>query len=113
MTTRVFSAPSAQLVSRWSTVAVVGSVFVCGLLWHNAVLLGVGAALLCFLLRRVWDGSATETPRRGRQAAKNRDVAHSVRATHEDDSQQSEDSNADPVSELKHRASAPRSTDAL
>jgi iron(II)-dependent oxidoreductase len=113
MATRVFSAPSAQLVSRWSTVAVVGSVFVCGLLWHNAVLLGVGAALLCFLLRRVWDGSATETPRRGRQAAKNRDVAHSVQAKHEDDSQQPQDSDDDPVSELKHRPGAPRSTDAL
>src|SRR5262245_13442864 len=106
MTTRVFSAPSAQLVSRWSTVGIVGSVFVCGLLWHNAVLLGVGAALLCFLLRRVWDGSANETPRRDRRAAKNRDTGHSARRAYEEDSQQAEDSDADPVGELKHRASA-------
>jgi formylglycine-generating enzyme required for sulfatase activity len=113
MTTRFHSARSAQLVSRWSIVGIVGSVFLCGLLWHNAVLLGVGAALLCFLLRRAWDNPASETPRRGRQAGKDRDAAQSVRTVHENNRKQPEHSDTDQASELEQYSSSPRSTDAL
>jgi iron(II)-dependent oxidoreductase len=39
--------------ARWPIAAVAGVVFVCGLLWRHAGLLGAGAALLCLVLRRV------------------------------------------------------------
>lgn len=40
-------------VSRWSIAAVAAVVFLCGLLWQNAALLGGGAVVLCLVLRRV------------------------------------------------------------
>ncbi len=40
-------------VSRWSIAAVATVVFICGLLWQSAVLLGGGAVVLCLVLRRV------------------------------------------------------------
>jgi iron(II)-dependent oxidoreductase len=44
--------------------AVSAVVFTCGLFWHNAVLLGGGAALLCFALRRVGgDENSPTNPR--------------------------------------------------
>ena len=64
MTSRIHSPNLVQSVSRWSIVAVAVSVFVCGLVWRNANLLGVGAAILCFMLRRAWDSASNETPKR-------------------------------------------------
>jgi iron(II)-dependent oxidoreductase len=39
--------------SRWSAAAVSAIVFLCGLAWQNAALLGGGAVVLCLVLRRV------------------------------------------------------------
>ena len=39
--------------SRWSIAAVAAVVFLCGVLWRNATLLGGGAVVLCLVLRRV------------------------------------------------------------
>jgi gamma-glutamyl hercynylcysteine S-oxide synthase len=38
--------------ARWPISAVAGTVFICGLWWHHAVLLGFGAVLLCITLGR-------------------------------------------------------------
>jgi iron(II)-dependent oxidoreductase len=56
-----------NLRSRWPAAAIAGVVvlvFLCGLVWHHASLLGVGAALLCLLLRRAGkdQGPATAPP---------------------------------------------------
>jgi iron(II)-dependent oxidoreductase len=55
--------------SRWSIAAVAGIVFVCGLLWRHAGLLGGGAAMLCLVLRRVGapDDEGTSAVRRNRR----------------------------------------------
>jgi iron(II)-dependent oxidoreductase len=48
-------------VSRWSIAAVAATVFVVGILWHNAALLAGGAVILCLVLRRVsTDSSDTD-----------------------------------------------------
>ncbi len=62
MTPRIHLPNLVQAVSRWLVVAVATSVFVCGLVWRNANLFGIGAAILCFLLRRAWDVTSNETP---------------------------------------------------
>ena len=67
MTSRIHSPNLVQTASRWSIVAVAASVFVCGLVWHNANLLGVGAAILCFTLRRAWDNASNGTSNRRQQ----------------------------------------------
>jgi iron(II)-dependent oxidoreductase len=51
MTLRSFQV--ADPVSRWTIAGIATVVFLCGLLWHNALLLGGGAAMLCLVLRRV------------------------------------------------------------
>ncbi len=53
-----------QKVAQWSAAAVAGTVFLCGLLWHQVVLVGLGAVILCFVLRRVGAQSAQNTERR-------------------------------------------------
>lgn len=47
-------------VSRWSVAGVSAVVFLCGLIWQSAALLGGGAVVLCLVLRRV---SASEEDR--------------------------------------------------
>jgi iron(II)-dependent oxidoreductase len=106
------SADKAHLVSRWSIVIIAGAVFVCGLLWHNANLLGVGAVLMCFLLRRAWQDS--EAParraknRRAKLNSKNkpdlpRDEARELADQYEEQA----------AEESSKRHEPPRSTDAL
>jgi hypothetical protein len=56
--------------SRWSIAAVSAIVFLCGLAWQNAALLGGGAVVLCLVLRRVGadvEEQAADHPRRRRQ----------------------------------------------
>ena len=83
MTSRIHSPNLVQSVSRWSIVAVAVSVFVCGLVWRNANLLGVGAAILCFVLRRAWDGASSETPSRPQHRSRKRENDRSVRVVRE------------------------------
>jgi iron(II)-dependent oxidoreductase len=43
----------SRAIAQWASVAVVATVFLCGVLWQQAALLGLGAVTLCFVLRRV------------------------------------------------------------
>jgi hypothetical protein len=79
MTPRIHSPNLVQTVSRWSIVAVAVSVFVCGIAWRNASLLGVGAAIMCFVLRRVWDNTSHETSNHSQHGGRRRENDRSVR----------------------------------
>jgi gamma-glutamyl hercynylcysteine S-oxide synthase len=59
-------------VSRWSIATVAAVVFVCGLLWQHAALLGGGAVVLCLVLRRVSNPAdeRSSPAARGRRAAR-------------------------------------------
>ena len=113
MNARTYSLPSTQLVSRWSIVAISGSVFVYGIFWHNAVLLGVGAVLLCFLLRRAWDDSVADTARHARRQNHRNSTTHSPRVARDQEGTTVEDSASGPSEELVRRILPPKSTDAL
>src|SRR3982751_3019716 len=58
--------------SRWAIIAIASAVFVCGVFWRHAGLLGGGAVALCLVLRRVGDDveerHATESRRKRRSA---------------------------------------------
>jgi len=58
-----------QATSRWIPVAVAGMVFVYGLVWHQAALVGLSAVTLCFVLRRVGGDAATRNESSGSNAA--------------------------------------------
>ena len=49
-------------LSHWSIAAIAAFVFVCGLVWQNASLLGVGAAISCLVLYRVGTDDAPAIP---------------------------------------------------
>jgi iron(II)-dependent oxidoreductase len=48
--------------SRWKIAAVAGVVFLCGLFWQNAALLGGGAVVLCLVLRRFSHDAEVKPP---------------------------------------------------
>src|SRR6476646_5357179 len=110
ITARIHSPHLAQIVSRWSIVAVAVSVFVCGLVWRNANLLGVGAAILCFILRRAWDGASSDTPKRSQHRSRKRENGRSVGGEREDKNERTVGSEEDPVEELAERKCSPKST---
>lgn len=113
MTSRTHSPNLAQSVSRWSIVAVAVSVFACGIIWRNANLLGVGAAILCFILRRAWDTASKETPSRSHHGNRKRETDRSARVGRDDENERPDGSERDPVEELAGRDCPPKSTDAL
>jgi iron(II)-dependent oxidoreductase len=49
-----------QAAPRWISAAVAGTVFVYGLVWHHAALVGLGAVTLCFVLRRIGGEAASK-----------------------------------------------------
>lgn len=65
-------------VARWPAAALAATLFVCGLLWHHALLLGTGAVLLCVALRRVSSDDDGTLPRRStrRRQSERRPVTH-------------------------------------
>src|SRR4029079_3906058 len=113
MTARIHSPKLVQVVSRWSIVAVAVSVFVCGLVWRNANLLGVGAAILCFVLRRAWDNTSNDAPNRSQRGVRKHEGDRSARLVRNEESERPVGSERDPVEEFSHRTSPPKSTDAL
>src|SRR6185295_9387686 len=113
MASRTNSSNLVQSVSRLSIVAVAVSVFICGLVWRNANLLGVGAAILCFILRRAWDGASSETPSRSRHGNRKRESRRSVRGERDDKNECTPGKEQDPAEELAGRDCPPKSTDAL
>ena len=113
MTSHFQTANKAKLVSRWSIVMIAGAVFACGLLWHNANLLGVGAALLCLMVRRAWettDGAPLARSQNERGKRENKNVAERFREVASDQSPHEDQS---PTGDSSQREHTPRSTDAL
>lgn len=49
-------------LAQWLSVAVAAVVFVCGLLWQSATLLGAGAVVLCLVLRQFGNGATVQEP---------------------------------------------------
>lgn len=64
--------------ARWPVVVLGATVFICGLLWQHAVLLGAGAVMLCLVLRRVSSDDDVTTHRRSvrRPEAERHRTAH-------------------------------------
>src|SRR4051812_40639665 len=113
MTPRNHSPDFFQTVSRWSILAIALSVFVCGLVWRNANLFGVGAAILCFILRRAWDGASNDTRGRLQNDSRKRESDRGARSAHHAQDQRSAETDPNPVEELSQRDCPPKSTDAL
>ncbi|HVT28340.1 MAG TPA: SUMF1/EgtB/PvdO family nonheme iron enzyme [Lacipirellulaceae bacterium] len=103
---------SVRLLSQWSIAAIAASVFICGFVWKNSNLLGIGAALLCFMFRRAWTDSATANSSNSQQNTKHERVPgdHVAR---EDASERSAVNEHAPLIGSSRRAAAPHSTDAL
>lgn len=101
----------ARTLSRWSVAAIAASVFVCGIVWRNANLLGIGAAILCFLLRRAW--SATNPDATGSRNRRSRETARTTDRGRGDATEWrtvDEEASSDGSSPQNF---APKSTDAL
>ncbi len=113
MTARTYSLPSTQLISRWSTVAIAIAVFAYGLCWHSAALLGVGAVLLCFVLRRAWNETTHLAPSREQRRNRRHDSKLPIRAMREVESEQPLPTDRNTTEERACRVHPPKSTDAL
>lgn len=116
MSARNFPQFRVEVYTRWFAAAIAASVFICGLFWQNANLLGVGAALLCFVLRRAWETASDEKPTDARKRPGKRQIRHAnqVDEVSERDGHDSDQKEAEPVFRaLPARETAPRSTDAL
>src|SRR3954452_12150875 len=87
--------------SQWLIVAVAATVFVCGLLWQSASLLGCGAAVLCIVLRQFGASAPVQQSNR-RGERKEPRVAN--------DNSPSEQP---PVLDQLQASASPHSTDAL
>jgi formylglycine-generating enzyme required for sulfatase activity len=76
----------ARTLSQWLIAAVAASVFVCGLFWQNAVLLGVGAVILCMVLQRAWTVADAQSPATSdaRAERRKREPARTPRTIQED-----------------------------
>lgn len=70
-----------RAIAQWATTAVAATVFLCGVLWQQAALLGLGAVTLCFVLRRV----GTEAAQDNKARSSNWDAPGAVDSTAGDD----------------------------
>ncbi len=62
MTVRIHSPNVVQAIAPWSIAAIAGLVFVCGMLWQNASLLGGGATILCLIFYRTYSAPERAQP---------------------------------------------------
>jgi iron(II)-dependent oxidoreductase len=105
MTYRYRSPKSVRVATQWAMAALAASVFVCGVLWQNASLLGVGATILFLVLWRVGSERSPQSSdgeRRERtERVRGRQVARDV------------DKNSEQFADAKFSArdTAPKSTD--
>ena len=113
MNQRTNSPKLVRTLSQLSVAAIAASVFVFGLVWKNANLFGIGAAILCFVLRRAWEGASNEAPNRPRDTDRKRTRANVAGIVRNDASESETDSEREALSALPHRDFTPRSTDAL
>ena len=97
--------------TRWAIAAIAAAVFLCGVLWRNAALLGGGAALLCLVLRRVGDDAQPNSP------AARRSQRRTVESRQRDDERDAIDAGTDGVpratGEARPTHYTPQSTDSL
>jgi iron(II)-dependent oxidoreductase len=112
MSPRIHSPSVIQTVLRLSVVAIAASVFVCGLFWRNANLLGLGGAILCFTLRRALDVGTREAPDRSQKNGKLHEKSGS-RSARNDVSESQAANERVPLDRSSQRSSAPKTTDAL
>jgi iron(II)-dependent oxidoreductase len=110
MRLRKLSPKSIRWLSRWSIAAVAVTVFICGIIWRNAGLLGVGAALLCLMFRRAWTGTLAETPSHSQQNSKR---AHENHPPRDDAIERPSTDEHVTFNGSPRRARAPHSADAL
>lgn len=98
--------------TRWTIAAIAALVFVCGLLWHSATLIGVGAVALCLVLRRVGELEESESQKRGRRrtVVRNQEMAGDGAAN---DKSNCASSGATLAPANPAKSDAPRSADAL
>jgi iron(II)-dependent oxidoreductase len=75
MTARALTYNSARNWTQWLSAAVAVTVFVCGLLWQSASLLGGGAVILCIVLREFGAGKPVQEPRRRGERSVDRNVS--------------------------------------
>ena len=94
--------------------AVSAIVFVCGLLWQQPALLGLGAVLVCLVLRRVGTGDQSDAPA-GTTKRTERTVAQYHARTSDDQAaaHNSEGPRATRTLEKTHGGDAPKSMDTL
>jgi iron(II)-dependent oxidoreductase len=109
MTPRIHSPNLVQTVSRWSIAAVAISVFICGFVWRNANLLGVGAVIVCFLLRRAWDGASSGSSNRP-HGNRSGESDRSARVARPNENERPASCESDSVAQLD---GPPKSTEAL
>lgn len=77
---------SNRAITQWATMGVAATVFLCGVLWQQAALLGLGAVTLCFVLRRV----GTEAEQDNQAHVSNRGASRAVDRTYGDDERDEE-----------------------
>src|SRR4051812_16567903 len=106
MSNRLRISFSARNSSQWLSAGVAATVFVCGLLWQSASLLGFGAVALCIVLRQFNSNALTQSP-----APRRREPAKPSRQEQDDGEQPSPE--RQPILEQLQTSSAPHSTDAL
>jgi iron(II)-dependent oxidoreductase len=112
MSPRIHSPRLIQTALRWSVIAIAASVFVCGLFWRNASLLGVGGAILCFTLRREWDSGTREAPDLLPKPSKPHDKSE-IRYVREEVIERQSKNERVALNGSSQRNSAPKTTDAL
>jgi iron(II)-dependent oxidoreductase len=107
MTYRYRPPKSLRTASQCAMAALAATVFVCGLFWQNASLLGVGATILFFVLWRAGSDAARQSSNHDRRERGDRVRVHEAANEGADHSEQS--GNA----EFPARDAAPKSTDGL
>jgi iron(II)-dependent oxidoreductase len=110
MSYRYRSPKSIRAVSQWAMAAVGASVFVFGLLWQNASLLGVGAASLFLVLWRV---GAKSTPQKTSGGHRERNERGDRSRDRGEARKTSDDNEQSLIADRPARDSSPKSTDAL
>ncbi len=103
--------------TRWLATGIATIVFACGVLWQHPWVLGIGAAALCLVLRRVGEhaeqAAALAEKRRRRRPAKRNPFSESAQENGRDDvDNEASRSTPRPVHHSHHNG-MPKSTDAL
>jgi iron(II)-dependent oxidoreductase len=110
MTYHYRSPKSIRTASLWAMAAIAVAVFVCGLLWQNASLLGVGASILFLVLWRVGSDAAPQNASGERRERTEGGARHRAR---EEAQGSPADSDEALAAGFPSRDTSPKSTDGL